>query len=161
MSKQYAKDPLLYIQQPTRRSPKAKMQSTYTTKRKKDNQHLLSKEASKKKLRKKHVLPHTQVEIDEYEYPEVQEDNRILDEEEEEVASKRFSELTIEEKVDYFIKRPRFAPEVKCEVRTAEKKYKGVIIEKEEDQVIMRVGNRKSKVKILRNDITDIQLIGF
>ncbi|MGM8212687.1 CotO family spore coat protein [Virgibacillus sp. W0430] len=171
MRKQYAQDPLLYIQQPKRSTPKAKMQSSYTTKSQRNqssqvNQPLPSRGAVKKKIRKKHLIPNADLGTLGYEMPaqsELSEETKdsTEDEESEKTEPKKFNQLTVEQKIDYFIKRPRFAPAVKCEVKTTDKRYKGVIMDKVENNIKMKVGRRETETSLPIKAILEINLIGF
>jgi hypothetical protein len=178
--KKFAREPLMYIQQPTISKPSAPMQDSYKSPRKKRPaptstptetekkpiQNVIKKRPSLNsftngatdELKEPRVLkrrgPSTVQEIEEDESKTVEE-SPIQDNGE----RKKFKDMTILEKVDYFVHTPSHLPRMRCEVITSERKYRGVILEKEEDEVIMRVGRRQNRIKI--EDISEINLIGF
>lgn len=82
---------------------------------------------------------------------EVSEDNKL--------ERKKFKEMTLMEKIDYFIKTPSHLPRMRCEVVTNDNKYRGIMLDKENEVIKMRVGRRTTEVSI--EDITDIRLLGF
>lgn len=152
-SKHFAKDPLLYIQQPIISTPVAPMQHNYYTP---NHKQKVSDQIDK---RKKRTIPlkrsHSTISQD------------IVEEVFEEKPSEKipeqskFKDLTIIEKVHYFIDRSEHAPIIKCEVQTKEKKYHGVITDFENDQVLIRVGKRSSSSEVPLNEITNIRILGF
>lgn len=161
--KQYAKEPLLYIEQPTIQNPQVLMQSSYSTPKKADR----SARVVKKKVNNR---PHRRAQyfIDQLydDEPSYQQENQqeIIEEEEESSQSprhKKFSELSLREKVYYFINIPNYAPKIKCEIRTDEDKYRGFITDFKDNEVFIRVGRRSSSTKILFDDIQDIRMLGF
>ncbi|ASK60787.1 hypothetical protein CFK37_00475 [Virgibacillus phasianinus] len=169
--KKYARSPLLYIHQPDISNPKAPMQSNYSTPRNKKqeepvaqkpqaknvrplNRDIFTKKSGKQKTDKKSGKPPERAELKE----EAEEQEQAKPQ-----SSKKFTEMTIPEKIDYFISKPKNMPIMKCEVKTEERNYRGIIlsVEDEEDQILMRVGRRTSTTKIAIESITDIRLIGF
>src|SRR5699024_10120363 len=88
----------------------------------------------------------------------------IIEEEEtdEELSEdKKFRDMTIRQKVDYFINRSDHAPIIRSEIQTNEKKYQGVITGFENDHVFIRIGRRSTSSEVPFHDITDIRIIGF
>src|SRR5690625_5217630 len=165
--KRYAKEPLLYIHQPTRQQPEARMQQDYYSPPKSAEQDV--PEMVPKQFRQRRV-GRRKFPID----PEVDEDELGFGEEEAEertetaeansdqvVKNSHFNDLTIEEKVTYFINMPDNAPVVRCEVDTEERKYRGTIVDSKDDLVFMRVGRRASTTEIPLKDIQEISLLGF
>ena len=152
-SKHFAGSPLLYIQQPTISTPVAPMQHNYFT----PKHHQNSPEQKDKKhtrtvpLKRNHAIKLQDV---------VEE---VLEKEPSEELSEqsKFKDMSIKQKVSYFINRPDHAPTIKCEMKTNEKKYYGVITGFENEQVFIRVGRRSSSSEIPLSDITDIRIIGF
>ncbi|GIO25778.1 CotO family spore coat protein [Ornithinibacillus bavariensis] len=74
---------------------------------------------------------------------------------------KKFRDMSILEKVMYFINTPNHLPRMRCEVITEEKKYRGIIKDFQEDHIIMQVGRRMPTTSISIKDVKGIQLIGF
>lgn len=154
--KNYAKNPLLYIQQPSISNAQAPMQHSYVSSRKKNKEEkVVSADESvtvPKKVNKRRPAFQQAIKKEEH----------LNDGKNEEVPKrKNFKEMDIPEKIDYFLSRPNFAPQVKCEIKTSEKNYRGIVIGFEDNNVSMKLTNRKTTVQIAMDDIKDIQLLGF
>lgn len=73
----------------------------------------------------------------------------------------RFKDMSLEDKVDYFVNLPSQVPRMKCEVITEEERYKGWIEEYEDGIVYMKILQRPFKVEVSFDQIQDIVLRGF
>ncbi|KGP90796.1 hypothetical protein N780_03175 [Pontibacillus chungwhensis BH030062] len=73
----------------------------------------------------------------------------------------RFKDMSLEDKVDYFVNLPSQVPRMKCEVITDEERYKGWIEDYEEGTVYMKILQRPFRVEVPFDDINDIVLRGF
>ncbi|WP_430787643.1 CotO family spore coat protein [Virgibacillus flavescens] len=151
--KKFAKTPLLYIHQSNLSNPKAPMQSNYITSRDK------STKPAETKTPKARYVKRTNF------FEKVNEEKEPITEKNEEnekpSSNKKFSELTIQEKIDYFLAKPVHIPKMKCEVKTEERTYRGTIQAVEADQVFMQIGRRTTHTKIEIGSIQEIRLIGF
>lgn len=152
-NKQFAKNPLLYIQQPTISTPIAPMQHNYYNA--KHQQH--STEQTERKA--KRIIPLKR-------NYSIQPEEIIDADSQEETSNElspqnKFKDMTIKEKVNYFLNRSDHAPSIKCEIKTKERKYYGVITGFEDNQVFIQIGRRSSSSKVALNDITNIRIIGF
>jgi hypothetical protein len=178
--KKFAREPLMYIQQPTISKPSAPMQDSYKSPKKKrpsptpaptetekrPTQNVIKKRPSLNSFTKggteevneprviKRRGPSTVQEIEEDESSTVEEPAIQNNAE-----RKKFKDMTILEKVDYFVHTPSHLPRMRCEVITTERKYRGVILDKEENDVLIRVGRRQNRVNF--EDILEINLLGF
>lgn len=168
--KRYAKEPLLYIHQPTRQQPEARMQQDYYSPPKSENKGVPETMPKQNKQRRvvRRRFPTDQVEYeDEDELGEEKDHEQTASAQEEDansddvVNNSHFNDLTIEQKIAYFINMPSNAPAVRCEIQTEERKYRGIIVESKDDHVFMRVGRRVSTTEIAVKDIEDIILLGF
>ncbi|MFD2629679.1 CotO family spore coat protein [Oceanobacillus kapialis] len=186
--KRFAKDPLLYIHQPKENKPKAPMQHTSYTNSKKKQPLATEQEKVEQKqeevpgpvrthMRRRSFLEEQalqQEEQDKHEQEkkgEGKKDFELEDEREEVIEHKeteekkeqrpKFRDMTIEEKVAYFVDTPSYAPQMRCEIRTEGKAYRGIITGSEDNFVYIRVGNRKQSTKINLDDIKHIKLLGF
>lgn len=190
-NRKYAREPLLYIHQPSVTSPNAPMQHSYATQRKVSST-VPAPEAEKKtpaKVMKKRssteiISQNITKELQEPLPQQPKKRRPVLPVEENEdikdatgskpsnhtelteqaventtAERKKFRDMSIMEKVEYFINTPQHLPRMRSEVRTDERKYRGVIMDLEEDEILMRVGRRSTRIKM--EDITDIQLLGF
>jgi hypothetical protein len=152
-NKRFAKNPLLYIQQPIITSPEVPMQHNYYTPT--YDQKSLEPTNKKKKqpipLRRNQSTVLTEVE-------EIVSESEIT----KELANqKQFKDMSIVQKVKYFIERPDHAPVLRCEIRTDERKIQGVITGLDDNQVLIQIGRRSSDSKIPLEEIKEIRLIGF
>ncbi|MBP2076573.1 CotO family spore coat protein [Oceanobacillus polygoni] len=162
--KKFANEPLLYIHQPDIGSTKAPMQHSYMSQRKTKEDHSSTDviHAPKRVNRRHHAFRHGDVteEIEETEVVTSQENEK------QQLSSsnerrKHFKEMNIQERINYFLKRPDFAPKIRCEIRTKEKTYRGIVLGKEEEVVVFKIGNRSAPVQIALDEITEVQLLGF
>ncbi|MFA1818926.1 CotO family spore coat protein [Virgibacillus oceani] len=156
--KKYARDPMLYIQQPDNKHPRASMQYSYRTKKNSfaSENGIYSRSRSFFDEEREARQNEENVELEEDESDEEKEDNPA-----EENKRKQFNERTLEEKIKYFADTPDYVPRKKCEIKTEHKTYRGIIAEKDEEHVFIRVGNRARTVKIAINEIKNIKLLGF
>ncbi|WP_080874964.1 CotO family spore coat protein [Oceanobacillus timonensis] len=145
--KNKAKSPLLYISQPQLKESAAPMQDNYF-----GNSGIQKKaDVNQAPPVKKPPLKHHKKHVD-----------STVQKEEQQSSKKKFMEMSINEKIDYLTNRSEFAPPVRCEVIVnGNKKYRGIIREKEEDILFLQLSNRKSSIKIPVEDIENIQLLGF
>src|SRR5690625_1785009 len=150
----YARNPLLYIKESTTSTPVAPMQHNYYTPK---HRHSSRDETPRKNVRR---VPLTRNRFSKYQ-PIVEESIEEGEPEEESLEDKKFKDMTIRQKVDYFINRSVHAPIIRSEIQTNEKKYHGVITGFENDHVFIRIGRRSTSSEIPLHDITDIRIIGF
>lgn len=152
----YAKEPLLYIHQEKRQTPIAPMQQDYYTDHNKKQNNISKKKIPSESQKRTRPLRRTFLtEENEHESSQVEE----LDKQE--VQEKSFKEMDIEERVHYFVSRPSHAPQLKCEVQTNEKTFRGVITGYEEKIVFVQVGKRSTSIKLELSEIISIRLLGF
>lgn len=157
---QLAKGPLLYIEQPTLKSPPASMQSNYRSAPNKeevqtDDAREVDRNMSEKQWNRRYII-----EEDEYlQRKEEEKEVNTNDIEEDEGDEVGFKDMTIEEKVNYLVHTPDYIPKVRCKVITAKKVYHGILTKSEQEAITIRT--RKVERRVLLKDITDIQLLGF
>ncbi len=160
VKRKYARNPMLYIQQPDNKSPKASMQHSYRTKK-----VSTSKSLEGGSVRSRSFFDEER-EAREYEESivfeeELNEDDDPQVHSEDKNARKKFNDRTLEEKIKYFTDAPSYAPKKKCEVKTENKIYRGIIMDRDEEHVFIRLANRSRAVKIMINEIKNIKLLGF
>lgn len=154
----FAEKPLLYIhQQSTVELPKAQMQHQYFSANKQvQEEKVVSEEPNKTRsrpMRKTYWL----------EENDLEDEQKLTkhDDEAEEKTKKKFTEMNIEEKIDYFINRSSHGPELRCELKTSDQVFRGVITDYQDNQVFIRVGKRSSSTKVPLASIEEIRLLGF
>ncbi len=76
------------------------------------------------------------------------------------VESHSFKQLTINEKIDYLVNLPSEVPRIRCEVEMDDGKFKGLIVEENEQDITMKIFGRENK-QIKKADIKNILLLGF
>lgn len=109
--------------------------------------------------------PEAEAEVEE---EEEQDEEKELDQEERPRVSfsnrkrrERFKDMSLEEKVEYFVNLPSSVPRMKCEVFTEEKSYRGWIQDYEDGVVFMKILQRPFRVEIPFDSIESIELKGF
>ncbi|ALX48615.1 CotO family spore coat protein [Lentibacillus amyloliquefaciens] len=153
-----AKSPLLYIHQPHIKSPKASMQSHYMTPKKQND---TTAQSNKKRIGTRHHFNKSK-DYDEEDIAYSKESDEAQEEEDQDPEEKKkFKEMTLEERVNYFLDTPEYAPVMKCEVKTDGRNYRGLIVDYQDDHVYMRVGRRTTPTSIPFDTIKEIKLLGF
>ncbi|GGJ95116.1 hypothetical protein GCM10007063_17040 [Lentibacillus kapialis] len=162
--KRSAKSPLLYIHQPHVHTPKVSMQSHYMTpKKQQDNQNKQSNRAVKRPSNRNHFTKQVaedesdnidSVNRDDY-------DKQNNEDEDADYQQKKFKDMTLLERVHYFLNPPKYAPVMRCEIRTTERKHRGKIVDYQDEQVYMQTGRRTTPTNIPFNTINEIRMIGF
>ncbi|APB35621.1 CotO family spore coat protein [Heyndrickxia coagulans] len=74
-------------------------------------------------------------------------------------SRKRFKEMTVHEKIDYLIHKPRFLPEIPVMIQTNSTAYRAVILERMEDQLSVMPFSSMETAWINLDEITDIKLL--
>ncbi|MEC5423585.1 CotO family spore coat protein [Virgibacillus sp. C22-A2] len=189
--KKFAKDPLLFIHQSNIRKPNAPMQSNYMSPKKsrelQQQEGAFAASNSKKSVKKNafemeldksnHGVQEKELDksnhgVQEKELLDTEEENEPSeiesepDSKEEETVNEKaenpkFKDMTLEEKITYFVSTSDYAPKMKCIVKTDKKTYRGIITGTKDNDVTMRVGNRSSNMLIPIADIIEIKLLGF
>lgn len=157
--------PMLYIAQPDFAPSKASMQTTYHGKKTakeqekgkaspepegKQSREQVEEKPARKKQRVEHHQPEAEQETKSQSQAGSARDRR-----------QRFRDMTLEEKVAYFVNLPSQIPKMKCEVETAEGKLRGYINDYQDGIVHMKTFQRPFRKEIKFEEIIDINLIGF
>lgn len=124
-------EPLLYIDQPILQKPKAYMQDHYQ---------------AEKSMKESKMMTTS----------ENQEDKEQASENNE----SSFKHLSVNEKIKYLVNLPREVPKIRCEVVTENKKFRGTVIEENDDAIVLRVFGRENAT-VKKAEILTINLIGF
>lgn len=154
----FAKDPLLYIQQVKASKINANMQHRYvSSKRKKEEVKVDPKEKKQdekpiKRIRSESVYKSSTEIVDE-------EKKEIKEHEQKERGDKPFQKMTIEEKLNYLVNRPEYAPRLTCEVKTEKRAYRGIILNYQDEIATIRSGKRK--IEIPGTTIKHIRMLGL
>lgn len=178
-----AQEPMLYIAQPELKSATASMQSHYRTPVKKSGKTKAPEPESsikEKELRKRQVDNKKESRITEKGQEEAVEGKKTEKEKQEKKKDvqeqkpsdknhddtnkgkrQRFREMTIEDKVEYFVGLPKQVPRMKCEVRTTVETYRGLIVDYKEGVVHMKTIKRPYDREVNIKDIQNIRLLGF
>lgn len=164
--KRYARDPLLYIHQPKMQMPEAQMQHQYYTPRQSrqarpdvDNVNNHKQKRNRTTLMKRDYFDESDDE-EWYEMETLKEDTKTK--EDTKPKSHSFKDMTLIEKVHYFVNVPEHLPKIKCIVETADNRYRGIITDFKDNIVYMKTGKRMLiSNEIPFEDIKSIQMIGF
>ncbi|HLR09660.1 MAG TPA: CotO family spore coat protein [Bacillota bacterium] len=168
--KGFAHDPLLYLDQPDIHKPKASMQDLYKTPSRPQADAAGKRIKSPTSFRRSQAFGSTDQIPDEDAFAPIGTDSVVDDESLEEASDdlkddkdslrrKPFKEMTLDEKVNYLANATNHIPSVRCEVKTKEKNYRGIIMSREEDVIVMRIGKRRLKIQM--GDIENVRLLGF
>lgn len=172
VKKRYARDPLFYIQQPKMEKPEAPMQHDYATPKNTSKAPPQQNEVNPmemKTLRGKNFQQfqnaHSDL-VDDAESSQTENENEDQVEsqedepkDEENQNRPKFKDMTIEEKIDYFVNIPPHIPKLKCEIKTEERTYRGIVLDRNEEEIFMRTGRKKSSIPA--NEITEIRMLGM
>lgn len=143
MSKgKYANEPLLFIHQTKLTYPKAPMQERFISR-------------SIKELKDQEKLEVKEVQFKEKEKVRAESDSTVETGNE----KKQFKDMTIQERVEHFTEMSPYAPKMKCEVKTAKRNVRGLIMELNDGIVTVQTGKRMNEVPL--GEIEDIRIIGF
>lgn len=159
--RRFAKKPLLYIHQSTIKTPAAPMQHNYVTPKNKKQSSTSGNQQSNKirsSLIKRRNYDHFDETVNEVKDENDERDSSKLKKHQ---SSKKFVDMNINEKINYFLNRSIYSPELKCVIETDERNYRGVITDFQDDHVYIRVGRRVSSTEVPLEQIKNIRLLGF
>lgn len=173
--KKFAKDPLLYIQQPGIQNTEAPMQHHYATPKQQNIKEIPASQYSESgrrkpayyrelaQLQEQQQTQNTdgtsaEEKTGEPKEPANEDTDDIWENEED---TKDLKNMTLEEKVNYFAFSPKYVPKIKCKVHTQERTYRGVITDYQEGTVFVRTGKSLKSLPIPLEQITDIKMLGF
>lgn len=162
-NKKYAREPLLYIEQPANSTPEVLMQYNYVTEKTEKAKELKTEHiATKHNTRPKPIRRHFNKMKEEIESPkDVEESSESNKNPGAEQPEKKFNEMSVLEKVNYLLARPEHAPKIRSEIKTQDKTYRGIVTSANDKSVFVRVGHRKSSTEVPRTEITNIRMIGL
>lgn len=157
--------PLLYVHQPKLNTPKAHMQQRDFSNKVQSQEY--PQKTSKKKINQKKRMPinrvfPTQEDVDDEDEVTQQvnaSDSEISEEQNEE--NKSFDNLSIQGKIAYLAREPKFISKIRCEIKTAEKTFRGTVHTYDDDIVYLQAGRRQTKLKIRFEDIKEINILGL
>lgn len=156
--KRFAKEPLLYIHQPTIKTPEAPMQHNYMTPTKEKQSSTDEPQPNRKtRSRSNRRRQFDQLEEIEDEVSDEIENKKTNTNQ----AKKRFTDMNINEKINYFLNRSIHSPELRCEMKTDDRNYRGVITDFQNNIVFIRVGRRASSTEVPIDQVKNIRLLGF
>jgi hypothetical protein len=173
--RKFARDPLLYIQQPVIKTPEAQMQDQYMTPSKNKETESLPPPPQQQKTPVKRKTSYFKRELERGTPPASPPPENIepaeAEEKEEKTEvdvqgdypekTKKFKDMSLEEKVNYLLYSPTHIPKMKCELRTEEKTYRGIITDFQENNVFIRVGAKSSSRQVPFDQITGIKMLGL
>lgn len=188
--KRYSARPVLYIDQPDFKVPTASMQADYFTPKVEKEDPVShasvptdSKARLRKSKRKTKITPELETQVDDleeddeelevnkdFENEESVEEVESSDQEEEEEpqilskdipTKKPFSEMTIEEQVEYLATKPTYTPKMKCEINAESGRYRGVVTAFDANIVQIETFKRPKFHQLDIGEIESIRLLGF
>ena len=88
--------------------------------------------------------------------------NEVINETEEEQSvreRKQFRDMSIRERVEYFANTSEYAPKMRCEVKTKQKTFRGVIVSFKDEEVMFQSGRKMQQIPF--EEIKAVRLLGF
>lgn len=71
-----------------------------------------------------------------------------------------FKDLPVEGKIEYLLNLPTGVPKIRCEFVTEEKSYRGILLERKDSEISIRVlGHENVTIEI--DKLKDINMLGF
>ncbi|MGM7719621.1 CotO family spore coat protein [Metabacillus sp. Hm71] len=92
---------------------------------------------------------------------EIQEDNKDEKMEPKRKVRKRISQMSIQEKIEFFTTLPKNMPKSLCLIETTDGSYRGIIMSEEEGIVTIRTLNHPKPLDIQLENILAINVIGL
>ncbi|MET3683359.1 hypothetical protein ABID56_001454 [Alkalibacillus flavidus] len=74
---------------------------------------------------------------------------------------RKFHDMTIDEKLRYMVDMPDVMPKMKCEVKTDQQTYIGTVEQCDDNQLVIRTADQGFRVKMKRDQVEDVRLVGF
>ncbi|RWZ55123.1 hypothetical protein EQV77_10755 [Halobacillus fulvus] len=161
--KRMAKQPMLYIKQPHFKPAEVSMQSTFRSKRSSSPAPSVSSKGSlyEKELRLRNQSQERYMEEKTVEAKADTEEKPPSKKTTARERRQRFHELSLEEKVYYFLQLSPHVPKMKCEVATKDQQVRGYITDYVDGKVRMKTFQRPFQAEITFSEIEDIRLMGF
>ncbi|WP_047982365.1 CotO family spore coat protein [Ornithinibacillus contaminans] len=174
----FANEPLMYIQQPTVSKPTAPMQHEYRTPKKVLTTTSATEPTSPQKKttnRSTSIGKITRGFVQELKEPQpvrraprnkgqetsTEKEKKSVEQPVSDTSTekKKFKDMSLLEKVEYFVNTPSHLPKMRCEVKTDARSFRGIIKDFQDNQISMLVGRRTSTIDF--TEVTDIRLLGF
>ncbi|HEY4601933.1 MAG TPA: CotO family spore coat protein [Cerasibacillus sp.] len=146
MSKrQTSHNPILYVHQPNMKTPEAHMQNHSITRRESST---MKKRQTRKAIPYRRRLTRPEMTDNDIEMSPINTEE-----------SKSFQDMTINERLTYLSRNPKYTPKLRCEIIANEKKYRGIIQSFEDDTVVMIVQRRRVSLSVA--DIMHVEMLGL
>ena len=92
---------------------------------------------------------------------ELPEEEKKIGEDSSENGVGSFKDLSIDKKISYLLDLPEGFPQIRCEFITKEKSYRGILLERVDNVLTIRVLGKKERVKVKVDELTNIVMLGF
>ncbi|WP_338787392.1 CotO family spore coat protein [Metabacillus sp. FJAT-53654] len=166
----YRMQPLMYIVQPDNQDINVNMQSFVVKKAKPKSKPRVDSVDTKAKTLVKEAIPEENeiLEIPEEISSTVQENPVQENPVEKEQSAKQYrkqrkpiTQMSIEEKIEFFTNLPKNMPRTLCQIESTEEKYRGVIISEVNGIVTIRSLTHAKPIELPLENIKAINLLGF
>jgi hypothetical protein len=161
----YRMQPLMYIVQPDNQDINVNMQSFVVKKAKPKSKPRVDSVDTKAKTLVKEAIPEENeiLEIPEEISSTVQENPVEKEQSAKQYRKQRkpITQMSIEEKIEFFTNLPKNMPRTLCQIETTEEKYRGVIISEENAIVTIRSLTHAKPIELPLENIKAINLLGF
>ncbi|WP_027962936.1 CotO family spore coat protein [Halalkalibacillus halophilus] len=108
-----------------------------------------------------HTTPQVQAQSQYYSNHKKDKDEKKQQEESNETGRKKFQQMSLDDRFRYISELPSIMPKMKCEVVTEEQAYTGIVDLIDERMLVLKIIENGMKIKIKRDSIMDIKLVGF
>ena len=167
--KRMAKQPMLYITQPNFKPAEVPMQTSFRSQRtpaKSETDSGGSLYEKELRLRNQSAVSPGERKEDVVKEEPTDEEPQAEKQKEKKPSTRgerkqRFTDLSLEDKVNYFFQLSPHVPKVKCEVTAGDTAYRGYITDYKEGVVHMKTFQRPFQKEIPFKEIEDIRLLGF
>lgn len=166
----YQLKPLMYIVQPDNDNINVNMQAFVTKKQISKLNTVSDHVPSQVQTLEKEAIPQERevLEIPEeiiskVEVPSIQEEAIEQEQSARQYRKQRkpITQMSIEEKIEFFTNLPKNMPRTLCQIETAEEKYRGVILSEENEVVLIRSLTHSKPIELPLSSISAINLLGF
>lgn len=72
---------------------------------------------------------------------------------------KQFRDMSIRERVEYFANTSEYAPKMRCEVKTKQRTFRGIIVSFKDEEVTFQSGRKMQQIPF--EEIKAVRLLGF
>ncbi|HEX6594538.1 MAG TPA: CotO family spore coat protein [Bacillota bacterium] len=160
----FAQNPLLYIDQPNIKNPKARMQNHYVTQRKNGEpyrnglQQKNRRQTFPQALRRPRYLRPSQS-MNKGTIQADKSDEVVHRSADRHGERPKFKQMTLKERIEYFANTPQHIPKLRCKIKTSKRTYRGIVTDFNNDIVVIQHGEKQDSIPFA--DVKEVQMLGL